>query len=360
MKEKILSCEKLREERSGNLALAIDISNNLMVAVWYDLQLKRRFARASLFGIEISPDNVCECVIKLVTSSMRNLDVISSEISSVGIAASLRIEGVLEEELSPYDLYLNPDIEFYYVPYISASISGRFTASLLTLPEDDCLAADFGKELCIAEKRRNTYRCASFPLSGAFDGSGYESGIPSENGAIDFVRAENDGTIVYEVIGDGDSAGISSCGAAASVSVMLDIGALDSDGIMTDRDLFAIGEDYFVSQNDVRVFQTDKASAASALRQFSGTSKAFLSGEIFASPHGLRLMTKLGVIPKSFSPAFCRNSAEQGIIMCLENPEARERAAFIAKNALDVTADLLQGYDENYFDNISFEKKCEN
>lgn len=360
MNEIKLSNKKLREDRSGNIALAVDISNNLMVAVYYDLQLKRRCARASLFGAVITQDNVCDCVIKLVISSMRSFGIRSTEICSVGMAASLRNEGVLKNELSPSDMYLNPDMEIYYVPYISAMIGGRFTASLLTLPERDCLAADFGKELCIAQKRGDTYRCAAFPLSGAFDGSGYESGIPSENGAIDFVRSESDGTIVYEVIGDEDSVGISPCGAAASVSVMLDIGALDSDGIMTDRDLFAIGEDYFVSQNDVRVFQTDKASAASALELFSGGQKAFFSGEIFASPNGLRLLTEFGVIPKSFSSAYCRNSVEQGIILCLESEEAREKAALIAKNALDITTEVLQQFDERYFENISLEKKCEN
>lgn len=354
------SNQRLRDERSGSIALAVDISNNLITAVYYDLQLKRRYARASLYGVEIKPDNVCEYVIKLVTSSMRCFEIRSAEINSIGIAASLRNESALENELTPSDMYLNPNMEIYFVPYISAAVGGRFTASLLTLPEGDCLAADFGKELCIAEKRGDTYRCAAFPLSGAFDGSGYESGIPSENGAIDFVRSENDGTIVYEVIGDCDSIGISPCGAAASVSVMLDKGALDSDGIMTDRDLFAIGEDYFVSQNDVRVFQTDKASAASALGLFSGGQRAFFSGEIFASANGLRLMTEFGVIPKSFSSAYCRNSVEQGIILCLESEEARAKAALIAKNALDITSEVLQQYDERYLENISLEKKCEN
>lgn len=354
------SNEKIRSERSGSIALAVDVSGSLMTAVYYDLQLKRRFARASLFGAEPKPDNACELLTRLVMSSMRENGVGSADVKSVGIAASFQVSGALEEELSPSDLFLRPETEIYYVPFISAAIGGRFTASLLTLPEGDCLSADFGKTLCVAERRGEQIRCASFPLAGAFDGSGLESGMPPEKGAIDFVRCESDGTLVYEVVGDCDSIGVSPCGAAASVAIMLDKNAVDSDGIMTDRDLFAIGEDFFVSQNDVRVFQSDKSSGAAALGLFSGARRAFLSGEIFASEKGLRLMTELGVIPKPLTAAFCRNSTEQGIIMCLESEEARAKAKRIAEKSLDITYELLPEFDKSYYEHLILEKKCEN
>ncbi len=354
------SNEKIRNERSDSIALAVDVSNSLMTAIAYDLQLKRRFGRASLFGTEFKPDNVCEQLIRLVTSSMRAFGLRSADVRSVGIAASFPIAGVLGEELSASDLFLRPDTEISCVPFISAAIGGRLTASLLTLPDGDCLAADFGKKLCIAERRGEQIRCASFQLAGAFDGSGYESGMPPENGAIDFVRCENDGTLIYEVVGDCDSIGVSPCGAAASVSIMMDKNAVDSDGIMIDRDLFAIGEDFFVSQNDVRVFQSDKSSAAAALGLFPEARRAFFSGEIFASEKGLRLMRELGAVPKSLSAAFCRNSVEQGIIMFLESEEVRDKAERIARNSLDITPDLLPEFDKSYFDHLILEKKCEN
>ncbi len=354
------SNEKIRSERSDSIALAVDVSGSLMTAVYYDLQLKRRFARASLFGTELKPDNARELLIKLVTSSMRANSVGSADVKSVGIAASFQVSGTLEGELSPSDLFLRPETEIYYVPFISAAIGGRFTASLLTLPEGDCLSADFGKTLCVAERRGDQIRCASFPLAGAFDGSGFESGMPPEKGAIDFVRCESDGTLVYEVVGDCDSIGVSPCGAAASVAIMLDKCAVDSDGIMIDRDLFAIGEDFFVSQNDVRVFQSDKSSGAAALGLFPEARRAFLSGEIFASEKGLRLMTELGVIPKPLAAAFCRNSTEQGIIMCLENKDARAKAKLIAEKSLDITYELLPKFDKSYYEHLILEKKCEN
>lgn len=355
------STERLRDERSDKLGIAIDVSYSIMTAVYYDFQLKRRFARASLFGVELNSDNVSENLTRLLISSMRELKIMSADVKSVGIAASFRISMELEAELTTSDLFLSPDIEIYYVPFISVDIGGRFTASLLAAPEgDDCLIADFGRMLCIAERKQGQLRCASFEMGGAFDGSGYESGMPPEKGAIDNVSSESDGTLVYEVIGDCDSIGVSPCGVAASVSVMMDNGALDSDGIMTDRDLFAIGEDFFVSQNDVRVFQADKARVAAALELFDGMERAYLSGEVFTSANGLRLLTEIGAIPKGMSSAFCRNSVEQGVIMCLESEEARQKADKIAKNSIVVTHDILEDFEKNYFGHLILEKKCEN
>lgn len=355
------STEKLRNERSDSLGIAIDISHCIMTAVYYDFQLKRRFARASVFGVELNYGNASENLSRLVISSMRELRIVSSDVKSVGIAASFQIAMELEAELSPSDLFLCPDIEIYYVPFVSVDIGGRFTACALAVPESgDFLIADLGRTLCVAERKQGRLRCASFELAGAFDGSGYESGMSPEKGAIDYVRSEGDGTLVYEVIGDCDSIGVSPCGVAASVSVMMDNGALDGDGIMVDRDLFAIGEDFSVSQDDVRVFQADKARVAAALDLFDGAKKAYLSGEVFTSANGLRLLTEIGAIPRGLSAAFCRNCAEQGVIMCLESEEARKKADEIAKNSIIVTGDVLEDFDNNYFRHLILEKKCEN
>lgn len=349
-----MSSNKINNERSNEIALAVDVADNLVTVVYYDLQLKRRYGRASACGVAINPENAQSILVRLITSSMRELKINGSVVASVGIAASVMVAAALEEELSPSDLFLNSDIHIYYVPFISAAVSGRFTASLLTVTADNCIVADFGKTFCAARKQNETIECVSFLLVGAFDGSGYESGMPSENGAIDNVRCEKDGTLIYEVIGDGDSIGVSPCGAAAAISVMLKRGVIDGDGIMLDRDLFAIGEDFFISQSDVRAFQSDKASVFSALSLFKEYEQAFYSGEIFSSGEGLRLISELGVLPTAVQSAFCRNSTEQGIIMCLEDEEMRNRAEKIARNTQDVTASVYSEFDEKYFDALNF------
>lgn len=347
--------QKYRTERSADIAAACDITANSISVVYYDLELKRRYARTALVGTAVTALNADKELARLLITSMREYNIGASVIKSVGVAAPVHIESVLDGELSADALYLPPETEIFFVPYISAGISGRFTASLLTLPDGECVTADIGQSLCIARKSADGIVCAAFPLTGAFDGSGIESGMPAENGAIDAVRRENDGSIVYEVVGDGDSIGVSPCGAAMAVNVMRGTGSVDSDGIMTDRDLFYIGEDFFVSQSDVRAIQSDKARCRAAFEVFPRTERAFLSGEPFATETGLRTMLELGALPELFRGAgFCRNSAEQGIIMYIESAETRKKAADIVRNARDITEELVEEFDNCYFDNLSF------
>ena len=347
--------EKYRTERSAEIAAACDITANSISIVYYDLALRRRYARTALIGESITVQNAAKELLKLLVTSQREFGIGASVIRSVGIAAPMPIESVLEAELSAEALHLPPDTEVLFVPFISAGISGRFTATLLTLPEGDFLAANIGGELCIAHRSGGELECAAFPLNGAFDGSGLESGMPAEKGAIDAVRREKDGSIVYEVVGDADSIGVSPCGAAMAVNMMRETGTVDSDGIMTDRDLLYIGEDFFISQSDVRIIQSDKARCGAAFEVFGKSERTFLSGEPFATETGLRAMVELGAIPESCKGAgFCRNSTEQGIIMFLESEEARNKAYEFAKKARDITSELLTGFDEKYFDYLGF------
>lgn len=347
--------EKYRSERSAEIAAACDITANSISIVYYDLALKRRYARTALFGGAITARNAAKELLRLLATSLREYGIGASAIRSVGIAAPVHIESVLDGELSADALYLPPETEIFFVPYISAGVSGRFTASLLTLPEGDWLAANIGGELCIARQNGGELVCAAFPLAGAFDGSGLESGMPAERGAIDAVRREKDGSIVYEVVGDCDSIGISPCGAATAANAMLSAGIVDGDGIMTDRDLFYIGEDYFVSQSDIRVIQSDKARCRAAFGLFPPSERTFLSGEPFAAETGLRALTELGALPERMrSAGFCRNSTEQGIITFLESEEARNKALELAKTVRDVTSELLPEFDEKYLDHLGF------
>ncbi len=347
--------EKYRSERSAEIAVACDITANSISVIFYDLALKRRYARTALFGESITAQNAAKELLRLFVTSLREYGIGASNVRRVGIAAPVHIESVLETELSVETLHLPPEIEVFFVPYISAGISGRFTATLLTLPGGDWLAAGIDGELCIARQSGGKLDCAAFSLNGAFDGSGLESGMPAENGAIDAVRREKDGSIVYEVVGDRDSIGVSPCGAAMAVNMMRETGTLDGDGIMTDRDLLYIGEDFFVSQSDVRVIQSDKARCRAAFETFGRSKRVFLSGEPFASESGLRAMLGLGAIPEYYGSAgFCRNSTEQGIIMFLESEEARSKAFEFAKNACDITSELLSAFDENYLKYLGF------
>lgn len=352
--------EKYRTERSAELVLACDITANSAAAVFYDLALERRYARAVLVGEKITPEVAARELPRLVEESLAEFAIKPSAVKRVGIAAPVFIETAAECAFKARDFGLGEACEVVYVPYISAGISGRFTASLLTLPPlqipGDWFAADLGGSLCLAHKTGGELHCAAFPLAGAFDGSALESGIPAENGAIEVVRRENDSTIVYEVAGDCESIGISPCGALTVAAEMQRSGILDSDGIMTDRDHFFIGEDFYVSQNDVRAIQTDKARTAAAFNLLdSSDAPMFFSGEPFSNPAGFRALLELGAVPKRYeSASFCRNSTEQGIIAFLEDDNIRARAYEYASIAKDFSRDNLLKFDKNYLKNLNF------
>ncbi len=354
--------EKYRTERSAELALAVDVTANSLAAVFYDMALERRFARAVLVGEAITPEVAARELPKVVEEALSEFGIKARAVKRVGIAAPVHIETAAECAFKAVNLGLCEECEVMYVPYISAGISGRFTASLLTLPPlqdpGDWAAADFGGSLCLAHKTGGELHCAAFRLAGAFDGSGLESGIPAENGAIEVVRRENDKTIAYEVAGDCDSIGISPCGALTVAAEMQRSGILDGDGIMTDRDHFFIGEDFYISQNDIRAIQTDKARTAASFALLNGFSKdepMFFSGEPFSNPAGFRALLELGAIPKRYEGAsFCRNSTEQGIISFLEDENVRARAFELARVAKDFSRDNLLKFDNDYLNNLNF------
>lgn len=355
MLEKITSRHlKMRTERGAELAAAFDITRGGLAVEFYDLAMNRVFAKSALFGAEITAKSSRELLPRLLVTALREYNIPASAVKSAGIAADVHIAEYLAGELAAGDLFLSPETELYFPPFISMRISGRFTASLMTIPEEKFTAADFGKTLCVAENNGKELLCAAFPLAGAFDGSGLESGMPAEGGAIETVRRDEK-TLVYEVINDADCLGICPCGAAMAVDIMRREGIIDEDGIMYDRDFFFIGEDFYVSQADVRAIQSDKARTAAALSLFGSENGIFLSGEPFSSPGGLKALLSLGAVPERFSrAAFARNSVLRGVENCLKSAELRERAEKIAQNAKDITENLLSDYDENYLKNLSF------
>lgn len=352
--------ELYRHERSVEIAAACNVTEYSISIVFYDLALRRRYARSVSYGSEITAMSAAGKFETLFAAAVMEYG-IGDAVKKVGIAARFSVGACIEEAIDCEKLGIPRDSEIYFVPFISAGIGGGFTASLLTIGDEDFAAADLGRTLYLAKKSGSELLCAAFPMSGAFDGSGLESGMPAEKGAIDAVRHDKDGTISYEVIGDGESEGISPCAAMMAAVIMRRLGTLDDDGIITDRDLFYIGEDYFVSQSDIRAIQADKAGTAAAFEVFLKESgedpdaPIYLSGEIFSDARGLKSLSELGAIPEGvLKAAFCRNSAEQGIIMFLEDEKMREKARQIAESAADITDRLFEAYDESYFEHLSF------
>lgn len=349
--------KKFRAERSAELAAAFDITSCGMSVAIYDVALERRYARAVLACEYVTAQTVLRQMSRLLSHAMQKAAIPAQAVKYVGAAADTHISAVLESDLSATELFLAPETEIFVLPYISAGLGGRFTATLLTLPAGDVIAADVSASVCVGARVGGRLRCVSYPLSGAFDCSALTFGMPAEDGAIISVYRENEGGLCYSVAGDKDAIGISPCGAVRAVLLMLERGTVDNFGIMTDRDRFTVGEEIFLTQEDVRAVQTDKARTAAALvlmLEKSGAAQIFLSGEPFADG-GLKSMLSLGAVPREASgAAFCRNSAEQGVIRYIIDKRARDEAHEYAMCAEDTTGVLMPEFDDLYIKNLEF------
>lgn len=360
MKSSYYHHEKYRSEYSMDVVVACDITPSCIRAVFYDRSLSRRVARSVSVFAGITAENAAAELAKLIFMSMREHGIPSSAITAIGCCAPIDISTAIEEELSPTDMFLRPDVEITVLPFVSAYADGRFAAMLATVPmSEGTFVADFGSTLNLAYYTGGKLEIASFSLTGAFDGSAFEDGIPWEFGAIDEVSGEEDGTICYIVSGDKDSCGIAASAAMDGIRIMIDRGILDEDGIMTDRDLFYLGEDFYITQKDVRAVQSDKAKAAAAiacfLKRYSAPTDVYLSGDVTAN-RGVKRLSELGVIPSEFADKahFSPVSAEQGVIMYLSESGRSDAVDGLINAAAEVSADILDGFDDLYITNLSF------
>lgn len=353
---------KFRSERSNELVIACCVEKHFISAVLYDVGLSRRYARAVRFGITLSHDDVVDSVNELILRLMRESGVRGNCVHSIGFAAQGGFAIMLEEGFDPGELFLPPDIEVVFLPVMSLTMGSAPTAVLASAMKEQgsVLAVSFGHGLRAASCTESGVKFGYIPMKGGIDGSALETGMPLEIGAIDQMSREPDGTICYSVIGDGDGIGVSAPAAVQAVRIMLDTGALDRDGIMTDRDLFYIGEDHYISQQDVRAVQSDKAACRAALERLGNLTgyheRVIISGEAFGSEQGAAAMAQLGAVPRGLGERYgwSRNPAEQGLIMCLTDPELLRRLTELCDSAVDISAMIHDGFDDLYIKNLAF------
>lgn len=353
---------KFRSERSNELVIACCVEKHFISAVLYDVGLSRRYARAVRFGITLSYEDVVNSVNELLLRLMRESGVRGNSVRSIGFSAQGGFTILLEEGFDPGELFLPPDIDIVFLPMMSLTVGSELSAVLASALKEpgSTLVANFGEGLRAASSTENGVKFAYVPMKGGIDSSGLETGMPLESGAIDQMSRESDGTICYSVIGDGEGIGVSAPAAAQAVRIMLDTGALDHDGIMTDRDLFYIGEDHYISQSDVRAVQSDKAACRAALERLGKLTgsheRVIISGEAFGSEQGAAAMAQLGAVPRGLGERYgwSRNPAEQGLIMCLTDPELLRKLTELCGSAEDISAEIHDGFDDLYIKNLAF------
>ncbi|MBE6901756.1 MAG: DUF4445 domain-containing protein [Ruminococcaceae bacterium] len=352
--------EKYHDEFSMSVAVVCDIMHTRAVAAFYDVKLDRLIARSVVPIGKFNDENASAEVARLVFMCMREYGIPAAAITKIGVAAPHDLACSIEESIEPTDMFLRPDTEVVVLPFVSMYADSRFAASLAAVAiKKGSFIASFGRMLDLAYYDGEKLLTASVELTGAFDATGIESGMSVEYGAIDEVRRESDRTLCYCVIGDIDACGIAVPAFLDAACIMLDEGVIDSDGIMTDRDQFYLGEDFYLTQKDVRVLQSDKASAAAAiecfLRRCGTPSEVYLCGDALAG-EGIRRLERLGVISSALAEKaqYCRSYTEQGTYSCISAEDKLTELASLIRDAEDISAEIYDGFDDMYITNLQF------
>ncbi len=349
--------EKYRSERSREVALVCSITEISISAVYYDLSLERRIGRSICIEAELALDTLMYQLRMFISSSMEAISIVAEDVKKIcfGAPAAFSTLMLLQYD-SPEDYLLKEDAELLILPNINTFATGGFTASLASAELTEGTAmVEIAERINMVWLADGNVNSVSYPLAGAFAGIGLSSGILDEKGAIDDVWIDNDKTLCYSVEGDGDSCGISASGAVSALSAMIENGIVDPDGIMTDRDMLYVGEDYFVSQADVRLLQSDKAMTAAVLSLLPEGCRVYFSGEVFAA-NGMKALRAMGAVPPEMaqSAGFCRSASEQGMINILTDNGTAERIYELCDCCNDVSAQLQDRVDEQYIENLGF------
>lgn len=356
--------DKFRGEYSMQIAVLCDIGREHISVLFFDMAMEtwRAVARSTEIGLKTEQGSICAELSRAIFTSMRQHNIPAAAVRKVVCAAPMELSFALEEGLSAADMFLRPETDISVVPFISAHCDGRLAAELAGPPlgildmREGTMQVYLGRTISLAYYDGNKLITAGIPLSGAFDGSGIESGMPWVRGSIDEVSRMEDGTLCYKVYDDGDSMGIAPSAVLDAVSVMVAEGIIDSDGIMTDRDLFYIGEDFYISQSDVRVVQSDKAKARAALECFvkhiGEVKRCFYTGEV-AARNGLSRMSELGIIPEEIAHGGSASITMEGMIRLL-SVEEQERLSALIMGCEDITEQLYEELDEIYIRNLAF------
>ncbi len=263
--------------------------------------------------------------------------------SPSGLAISLDAFGIQAETL--------------LIPGVAGHVGGDLLAGLLMLdpsPPQPLIYVDIGTNTEIAVYGSNRLHVASIPAGSAFEGGGISSGGHFGPGAVTGVRL-HDGMIAVDVEGDGEPDRFCGSGLISLIGALRTSGHIDETGRMWTRgplhnhftedhgqpvfSLTSSGTGPRLTQSDVRIFQTAKATVLAAIRTMLRVSedspvRIVVSGGFGG---GLRAedLRALGIIPSDMPQVdIMEDAALLGALQIAQIPEMTARLAALRCSAI--------------------------
>jgi uncharacterized 2Fe-2S/4Fe-4S cluster protein (DUF4445 family) len=247
----------------------------------------------------------------------------------------------------------------YVLPGISAFLGADITAGLLAtrLAERDSptMLIDLGTNGEMVFRLHDRLIGASTAAGPALEGASIEYGMRAETGAIERVSLA-DSALVLETIGGAPAVGLCGSGLIDLIGVLLETGVVDHSGLMHDdaahplarrvtiRDgvrVFAVAEDVYLTQRDVRQVQLASAAVAtgigllleSASVEPDDVTELIIAGGFGLHVHG-RALARMGMVPAGWHDriSYAGNTAIAGTTRALLDRGQRRLADAIARH----------------------------
>jgi len=277
----------------------------------------------------------------------------------------------------------------YYSPAISAYVGGDITAGLLAAGFEDitdpAIFLDIGTNGEIVLKHNGTYYCCATAAGPAFEGAEIEMGMAAEPGAINHVRTQGDGSLVfceknkktvplcsYTVIDGIKPKGLCGSGLLDTLAVLLDIGAVDETGRLLECDKFwLVKQDensnesgVYITAADIRKLQFAKAAIAAGIQvllHFARIKeedvKHFVLAGGFGSFMDLKSAARIGLFPKTLLPVAKTygNTSGEGAVLAVCSDEVKARLLKIQTQCEYIELSSIAFFNDKFVDEMAFE-----
>lgn len=268
-----------------------------------------------------------------------------------------------EYTISKVPCYLPPCVS----AFVGADITSGILASRMVEQKETAMLVDLGTNGEIAYYDGNRIHTASTAAGPAFEGADIFMGMPAQAGAVDHVWIEN-GKITYSTIGNTIAKGICGSGLVDILAVMLECGALEESGSLTQshpltkRDhhgkiCFSLPEStVIIRQSDIRKLQLAKAAIHAGMVTLANKVDTLYIAGGFGSYLKPESAENIGLFPKGFAKKIqvLGNTALYGGSLMLFSDKERETVRQLTALCQPVELSTNTVFTENYIEKMQF------
>lgn len=360
---------------------------DIMARIHFDGEQKGRLLQRTLTGyltraiqsLPVDPHTIYQMVVA-GNPTMRDL-FFGLDVQSIGVMpyrsvteAALREGKIastsLRSEARKLRLPLHPRAEIYGLPLIGSHVGADAAACLLATgiadQDEICAILDIGTNTEAIIGNRHRIMAASCPAGPAFEGGGVVFGMPALDGAIERIRLR-DGTVEFDVVQNGEPAGICGSGLVDLLSELLRTEQMNEQGRLSDdRQIFMVDDAHgiFVGEADINELAQAKGANAAGLRvlaqaygiELGQIERLYLAGG-FSRHLDVDASCRIGLIPDLPRDRIHKvgNAALQGAAMVLLSYKEREKLEHLVKGIEHVRLETNPHFFDFFVEGCQFQ-----